>query len=263
VSLRTVYQRVIAHRGVIAFALIFAFCIYPLIDLGKFGPTRVAFRVILVMFIASQLFWIRRALDLGERFIPGMPRRTWLAAIACFVELVFFVYSYSQMGGLVHLFLASKIIGAADPRLRSVLMEGALSWWLAGSVLGFGLVIVFGAVDRVVSAAAWVYRKERTRAVGMNARPSRVSPVVGGREGICYLIFTPFVAKVTVHGPSPFETSSFAVKDVGVTSTMLKRHFADSPHSASSSGHTQVFPLTLPPLLNVPPGPVLVILYWL
>jgi hypothetical protein len=48
-----------------------------------------------------------------------------------------------------------------------------------------------------------------------------------------------------------------------VTSTMLKRHFADSPHSVLSSGNTQVFPLTVPPLLNVPPGPLLVILYWL
>src|SRR6266516_6357062 len=72
-------------------------------------------------------------------------------------------------------------------------------------------------------------------------------------KGIFYLIFTPFVAKVTVHGPPPVETSSFAVKDVGVSSTMLKRHFLDSPHSVPSSGHTQVFPLTVPPLVNVPP----------
>jgi hypothetical protein len=66
---------------------------------------------------------------------------------------------------------------------------------------------------------------------------------------IFYLIFTPFVAKVTVHGPPLVETSSFAVKDVGVSSTMLKRHFPDSPHCASSSGHTQVFPLTVPQYL--------------
>jgi len=166
VSFSTVYQRVIVHKRVITFSLIFAFCVYPLIDLGKFGPTRVAFRVILVMFIASQFFWIRHALDLGERFIPGKPRRVWLTAIACFAELFLFVYSYTHMGGVVHLFLASKIIGAADPRLRSVLMEGALSWWLAGSVLGFGLVIVFWSVERAASAAVWVYRKARARAAG-------------------------------------------------------------------------------------------------
>jgi len=203
VSLRTVYQRVIAHRGVIVLLLIFAFCVYPLIDLGKFGPTRVAFRVILVMFIASQFFWIRRALDLGERFIHGKPRRVWLTAIACFVELFFFVYSYTHMGGVVHLFLASKIIGAADPRLRSVLMEGALSWWLAGSVLGFGLVIVFWSVDRAASAAAWVYRKARAPAASnVDApQPGTVVPDLTSparrhflRQTAIALSATPFVA---------------------------------------------------------------------
>jgi hypothetical protein len=166
-----------AQRRAIVFLLIFAFCAYPLIDHGKFGPTRVAFRLFLVMLIASQFFWIRRALDLGERFIPGKPRRAWLTAIACFVELFFFVYSYTHMGGVVHLFLASKIIGAADPTLRSVLMEGALSWWLAGSVLGFGLVIFFWSVDRAASAAAWVYRKcVRLRQAASGPQPSTVVP---------------------------------------------------------------------------------------
>ncbi len=30
---------------------------------------------LLLLFIASQIFWIGRILDLGERFIPGKPRR--------------------------------------------------------------------------------------------------------------------------------------------------------------------------------------------
>jgi uncharacterized protein len=165
-SLPKAYQRILIHKRGITFSLIFAFCVYPLIDLGKFGPQRVALRVILVMFIASQIFWIGRILDLGEWFIPGKPRRVWLAAIACLTELFLFVYSYTHMGGVVHLFLASKIIGAADPRLRSVLMEEALSWWLAGSLLGFGLMIVFWSVDRAASAAAWIYRKTRAPVAG-------------------------------------------------------------------------------------------------
>lgn len=192
-----------AHKRASVFLLIFAFCAYPLIDHGKFGPTRVAFRLFLVMLIASQFFWIHRALDLGERFIPGKPRRAWLTAIACFVELFFFVYSYTHMGGVVHLFLASKIIGAADPRLRSVLMEGALSWWLAGSVLGFGLVIVFWSVDRAASAAAWVYRKARAPAAGNvdTPQPGTVVPDLTSparrhflRQTAFALSATPFVA---------------------------------------------------------------------
>src|SRR5216684_969471 len=38
--------------------------------------------LLFVLLSASQLFWIRRALDLGERFIPGKPRRIWLAVVA-------------------------------------------------------------------------------------------------------------------------------------------------------------------------------------
>jgi uncharacterized protein len=211
VGLRTVYQRVIVHRGVIVLLLIFAFCVYPLIDLGKFGPTRVAFRVILVVFIASQFFWIRRALDLGERFIPGKPRRVWLMVIGCFVELFFFAYSYMHMGGVVHLFLASKIIGAVDPRPRSVLMEGALCWWLVGSVLGFGLVIVFWSVDRAASAAAWVYRKERAPAASNvdTPRPGTIVPDLTSparrhflRQTAIALSATPFLASAygLLHG---------------------------------------------------------------
>ena len=191
------------HRRAIVFLLIFAFCAYPLIDHVKFGPTRVAFRLFLVMLIASQFFWIRRALDLGERFIPGKPRRAWLTAIACFVELFFFVYSYTHMGGVVHLFLASKIIGAADPTLCSVLMEGALSWWLAGSVLGFGLVIFFWSVDRAASAAVRVYRKARgAAACSVDApQPGTVVPDLTSptrrhflRQTTIALGATPFVA---------------------------------------------------------------------
>jgi predicted MPP superfamily phosphohydrolase len=208
VSFPTVYQRVIAHKRFITFSLIFAFCVYPLIDLGKFGPTRVAFRVILVMFMASQFFWIRHALDLGERFIPGKPRRVWLTAIACFVELFFFVYSYTHMGGVVHLFLASKIIGAADPRPQSVLMEGALSWWLAGSVLGFGLVIVFWSVDRAASAAAWVYRRAGAPAAGNvdTPQPGTVVPDLTSAARRHFLRQTAFALSAT-----PFVASAYGL----------------------------------------------------
>jgi hypothetical protein len=41
---------------------------------------------LLLIFIASQFFWIGRILDLGERFIPGKPRRAWLAIIAGLVR---------------------------------------------------------------------------------------------------------------------------------------------------------------------------------
>ena len=83
----------------------------------------------------------------------------------------------------------------------------------------------------------------------------------GGLKGICYLIFTAFVSNVTVHGPSATETSSFAVEETGVTSTMLKRYLIGFPLSVLSHCESHVFPVTVI-LLNVPPGAVLVTLYW-
>lgn len=80
-------------------------------------------------------------------------------------------------------------------------------------------------------------------------------------EGICYLIFTDFVSKVTVHGPLATDTSNFAVEEVGETSTMLKRYFAGFPFSVPSHCASHVFPLTVI-LPNSPPGPMLVTLYW-
>jgi hypothetical protein len=46
---------------------------------------------LLLIFIASQFFWIGRILDLGERFIPGKPRRAWLAIVAGLVYLLIFI----------------------------------------------------------------------------------------------------------------------------------------------------------------------------
>jgi predicted MPP superfamily phosphohydrolase len=154
-----------ANKRVIIFSLVFAFSAFLLIHPGELGRFyALLFFAIFVMLIASQLFWIRRVLDLGERFIPGKPRRAWLAAIAGVVYLFFFAYSVRSFG-------IGHISRAADPRLRSVLIVGAFSWWLVGSWAGFGLVMVFWTVDRATRAAAWVYRRAREAAKGHAAAP--------------------------------------------------------------------------------------------
>jgi hypothetical protein len=60
-----------AHKRAITFSLV-AFCAFLLTLIsGEVGPFYfLLFFAILVMLIGSQLFWIRRVLDLGERFIP-------------------------------------------------------------------------------------------------------------------------------------------------------------------------------------------------
>ena len=68
-----------AYKRRIVSSLIFAYAAFLLIHPDEEGR---AFDLIhfalLVMLIASQFFWIGRILDLGERFIPGKPRRASL-----------------------------------------------------------------------------------------------------------------------------------------------------------------------------------------
>jgi len=94
---------------------------------------------VFVTLIFSQLFWIARILDIGERFIPGNPRRIWLAVIAAVVWVFFF--------------LAYRFI----PR-HMILIDAVFSVWMVGSWLGFGLVMGFWVVDRGAHGATWVYR---------------------------------------------------------------------------------------------------------
>ena len=61
------------------------------------------------MLVASQLFWVRRILDLGERFIPGKPRRDWVAVIT----------------GAVYLFIKWGPAGFEDAISRLVVLYAA------------------------------------------------------------------------------------------------------------------------------------------
>jgi predicted MPP superfamily phosphohydrolase len=196
-SFPSVYRRAVARRRVIVFLLIFAYAAFRIVhpdEEGRFFD--LFFIALLVMLTASQLFWIRRTLDLSERFIPGKPRRAWLAVIMGAVYLFFFAYSFTHLG-VIHQATMGHIAGPADPRLRSVLMEGAFCWWLVGSWLGFCLVIVFWTVDCAGRAAAWVYQRARGTAAAHVAAPI-VIPSPDRRQFLrqtaIALSATPFVA---------------------------------------------------------------------
>ena len=157
-----------AHKRVITFSLV-AFCAFWLTpswsEVGPFGF--LFFFALFVMLIVSQIFWVGRVVDLGERFIPGKPRRAWLTAIASVICLFFFAYN-------IGLYISPWKIPRGDSThltLRHVLFEAPFWWWFVGSWVGFGLVMVFWLVDRAGHAAAWVYGKARKVAAGHAATP--------------------------------------------------------------------------------------------
>ena len=150
-SFLLVYRRVVVHWRAIILLLILALATFLIAQADFFSL--LVFALFLIC-IVSQFFWIGRILDLGERLIPGKPCRAWLAIMASLVYLFVFLYSYPEWG-------LGHTIRAADYRPQSMLIYAAFWWWFVGSLLAFLLLIAFGAVDRAVRAAGWVYGKAR------------------------------------------------------------------------------------------------------
>ena len=147
-----------------------------------------------LLFIASQVFWIGRIVDLGKWLFPGQPR-VRLVVIADLVYLFVIAYSFPTTIGQGHTFRTAYY------RTSNVVFEAVFWWWFVGSMLAFALVVAFGTVERATRVAAWAYRKARQSTKGhvVAASSSVADPVSPGRrhflEQTAVLISTtPFVA---------------------------------------------------------------------
>jgi predicted MPP superfamily phosphohydrolase len=149
------YRRVVVHWRAIVLLLILACVAFLVADSDEFPRFDLILLALLLIFIASQIFWIGRLIYVEGRFIPGRPRHFWLVIMTVVVYLFVCLYSYPELG-------LGHIVRAADYRPQSMLILAVFWWWFVGSMLAFLLVIAFGAADRVVRAAGWVYRKTRT-----------------------------------------------------------------------------------------------------
>ena len=117
-------RRVAAHWRPIVLLLILARVVFLVARSDEFDPFELIDLAIILIFIASQIFWIGRVIDVEGRFIPGKPRHVWLAIITVVVYLFFFLYSYSEWD-----LSASHIIWAADYRPLSVIIHASFWWW--------------------------------------------------------------------------------------------------------------------------------------
>jgi hypothetical protein len=86
-SFLLVCRRIFVHWRAIILLLIYVVAAFAIAHSDFLDLITLA---LFLLFIASQVFWIGRILDLGERFIPGKPRRAWLAIIAGLVYLFVF-----------------------------------------------------------------------------------------------------------------------------------------------------------------------------
>src|SRR5229473_75433 len=188
-----VLRRVVAYWRMIVVLLIFALATAIVLQ-GQFVSFELLLLTLLLIFIASQIFWIGRIVDLGKWLFPDQPR-VRLVVIADLVYLFVIAYSFPTTIGQGHTFRTAYY------RLSNVVFEAVFWWWFVGSMLAFVLVVVFGTVERTTRVAAWAYRKARQSTKGRVAAASSsvADPVSPGRrhflEQTAVLISaTPFIA---------------------------------------------------------------------
>ena len=191
-SFLLVYRRVVVHWRAILLLSILALTTFLIAQADVFGLFIIA---LFLIFIASQLFWIGRVIDLGEWLLAGKLRRARVATIAVLAYLFVIAYSFPTTIGQGHTFRA------AFYRLPNIMFEAIFWWWFVGSMLAFAVVIAFGTVDRATRAAAWAYRKARRGMEGRIAAANSAvaDPVSPGRrrflqQTAVLVSATPFVA---------------------------------------------------------------------
>ena len=117
-----------------------------------------ALSVIVLIFLASQLFWFRRLAEWGEKLIPNRKLRRWLAGAGAIAYIFFFAYmsAWSRLSGT-----------PTQLTPRVAFLDAPSFWWLIGSLMGFLLIVLFWIGDRVVRSALWGYRK-----IALSFRPA-------------------------------------------------------------------------------------------
>jgi hypothetical protein len=149
---------------------------------------------ILVLFLASQLFWFRRLGEMGEKLIASAKLRQALAGVAAIAYIFLFAYmsAWSRRHGT-----------PIEMTLRAALFEVPFFWWVAGSVMGFGLVLIFWTGDRLVRAATWIAQAVTQR---LNASQTGKTTALASPSRRRFLEQTAVVASA-----APFAVSAYGL----------------------------------------------------
>ncbi|MGD0010219.1 MAG: metallophosphoesterase [Terriglobia bacterium] len=148
---------------------------------------------VVLILIASQIFWVRQIRKWGRPLIPGATwrRRVSIAGLVFYLLLLF----YNFLGG-------ERSAEPTHLTLRAALLEAPFGWWVICSLGGFLIAIPLGLVDRIASAARWVYQRvvqagramplpspvslARRRFLEKTALVMTTAPFVAGAYGMFY-----------------------------------------------------------------------------
>lgn len=144
---------------------------------------------IVLILVASQLFWVRRVREWGTQLISSSSWRRWLGAGAVVFYLFLLAYNFIWIER-----------GTEPTRLtlKAAFLEAPFRWWFLSSLVGFLLVLLFWLADRIVRGAWWSYRRlvpakasdppspARRRFLEQTAYAVSATPFVAGAYGLLY-----------------------------------------------------------------------------
>jgi len=119
------------------------------------------FSAMTLILIASQLFWLRRVRELGERLISNPRWRRCLGVAGAITYLFLFAYNFAWV---------ERGASPTTLTLKSALLEAPFWCWVVCSLLGFALAILLWLADRMVRGVLWSYRKLAAAAVAARER---------------------------------------------------------------------------------------------
>ena len=145
---------------------------------------------VILLFVASQVFWIRQVQAVFARQKLGRHSRAPLSAIGLALYFTLLLYN---------LFWVSRHISPTRLTWQAALLQAPFWWWMVCSLAGFAMVIVFGTVDRLARGLYAAYRRAFRPGAGNGLpSPSRrqflertavtvsAAPFVAGAYGLFY-----------------------------------------------------------------------------
>jgi uncharacterized protein len=130
--------------------------------------------VLLVLVVASQVFWVRRARGLIRRFITSSAARERVEAVALAAFALVWLYNVVPLHWLGH-HTATRMT-AAD-----AFIDAPYNWWLFGSVIGFLLIVILRLPVYLFRGALWLYGTART---GVSRLTTALRPAPAGTQTV-------------------------------------------------------------------------------
>src|SRR5260370_6278777 len=127
-------------------------------------PRLLGFGGIVLFFIASQIFWLRR---IGRFFARSIASAGWRRALGTMGIALYLFLFLNNMPGL------GRSGEATHLTLRAALLDAPIRWWLLSSVLGFLVITLLSMTDRLIGAVRRAY--QFTARAARHPRPLDVS----------------------------------------------------------------------------------------